>query len=33
VAGRVVVRDGHLTTLDLPRLIRTHNRLAQELLA
>jgi hypothetical protein len=27
----VVVRDGELTTLDLPRLIERHNRLAREL--
>jgi cytosine/adenosine deaminase-related metal-dependent hydrolase len=28
VNGRVVVRDGHITTLDLPLLIGRHNRLA-----
>jgi len=28
VNGRVVVRDGQLSTLDLPRLIEQHNRLA-----
>jgi 8-oxoguanine deaminase len=33
VNGRVVVRDGRLTTLDLPRLIEQHNRLAQQLAA
>ncbi|NPA06062.1 MAG: 8-oxoguanine deaminase [Chloroflexi bacterium] len=33
VGGRVIVREGHLTTLDLPRLIAQHNRLARELLA
>jgi 8-oxoguanine deaminase len=33
VNGRVVVRDGRLTTLDLPRLIEHHNRLAQQLAA
>ncbi len=33
VNGRVVVRDGQLTTLDLPRLIERHNRLAAGLLA
>jgi len=32
VAGRVVVRDGELATLDLPRLIERHNRLAAALL-
>ena len=31
VNGRVVVRDGQLTTLDLPRLIERHNRLARQL--
>ncbi|MDH5539429.1 MAG: 8-oxoguanine deaminase [Rhizobacter sp.] len=31
VDGRVVVRDGELTTLELPRLIERHNRLAAEL--
>jgi 8-oxoguanine deaminase len=31
VNGRVVVRDGELATLDLPRLIERHNRLAREL--
>lgn len=31
VQGRVVVRDGQLTTLDLPRLIEHHNRLAARL--
>ena len=31
VQGRVVVRDGELTTLELPRLIARHNRLATEL--
>jgi cytosine/adenosine deaminase-related metal-dependent hydrolase len=33
VNGRVVVRDGQLTTLELPRLIETHNRLANRLVA
>jgi 8-oxoguanine deaminase len=33
VQGRVVVRDGQLTTLDLPRLIERHNRLAAQLAA
>ncbi len=31
INGRVVVREGHLTTLDLPRLLERHNRLAQAL--
>jgi 8-oxoguanine deaminase len=31
VHGRVVVRDGELTTLELPRLIARHNWLAAEL--
>ena len=33
VNGRVVVRDGQLTTLDLPRLVERHNRLAAALVA
>ena len=33
VNGRVVVRDGRLTTVDLPNLIAHHNRLAGKLLA
>jgi cytosine/adenosine deaminase-related metal-dependent hydrolase len=32
VHGRVVVREGRLVTVDLPQLVRTHNRLARELL-
>jgi cytosine/adenosine deaminase-related metal-dependent hydrolase len=31
VNGRVVVRDGRLATVDLPRLIERHNRLACDL--
>jgi len=31
VHGRVVVRDGHLTTVDMPRLIERHNVLARGL--
>jgi len=31
VNGRMVVRDGQITTLELPRLIERHNRLAREL--
>jgi len=33
VNGRVVVRDGQLATLELPKLIERHNRLAAGLLA
>jgi 8-oxoguanine deaminase len=33
VDGRVVVRDGQLATLELPKLIERHNRLAAGLLA
>jgi cytosine/adenosine deaminase-related metal-dependent hydrolase len=33
VNGKVVVREGRLTTLDLPTLVTKHNRLAGELLA
>ncbi len=33
VNGRVVVRDGELTTLELPALVERHNRLAAQLLA
>ena len=33
VNGRVVVRNGELTTLDLPRLVERHNRLAHGLVA
>lgn len=32
INGRVVVREGHLITVDLPRLLERHNRLAVELL-
>jgi cytosine/adenosine deaminase-related metal-dependent hydrolase len=31
IDGRVVVRDGELTTLELPRLVARHNALAREL--
>jgi cytosine/adenosine deaminase-related metal-dependent hydrolase len=31
VEGRQVVRDGHLATVDLPRLVETQNRLARRL--
>jgi 8-oxoguanine deaminase len=33
INGRVVVRDGQIATIDLPRVIERHNRLARELLA
>ena len=33
VNGRVVVRDGRLATVDLPRLLERHNRLALQLAA
>jgi 8-oxoguanine deaminase len=33
VQGRVLVRDGVPTTLDLPRLVERHNRLARQLAA
>jgi cytosine/adenosine deaminase-related metal-dependent hydrolase len=33
VNGRVVVRDGRLTTLELPLLVERHNALAAQLLA
>jgi cytosine/adenosine deaminase-related metal-dependent hydrolase len=32
VGGRFVVRDGHLTTVDLAKLVSRHNQLAAELL-
>ena len=32
VNGNIVVREGHLTTVDLPNLIAHHNRLAHQLL-
>ena len=33
VNGRIVVRDGELTTVELPRLVAQHNALARELRA
>lgn len=33
INGRVIVRDGHLTTLDLPTQMERHNRLAAALYA
>jgi 8-oxoguanine deaminase len=32
INGRVVVRDGALVTLELPRLVEAHNRIAQRLM-
>ncbi len=32
VGGKAIVREGQLTTLDLPRHIETHNRIAKALL-
>lgn len=32
VAGRKIVQDGHLTTLDVPHLVETHNQAARRLL-
>jgi 8-oxoguanine deaminase len=31
INGRAVVRDGRVTTIDLPRVVEQHNRLAREL--
>jgi hypothetical protein len=31
VEGRQIVRDGQITTIDLPRTIETQNRLARAL--
>lgn len=33
INGRVVVRDGHLATIELPRIIEQHNRLSRELVS
>ncbi|WP_277052299.1 8-oxoguanine deaminase [Zestomonas thermotolerans] len=33
INGRVVVRDGQLTNVDLPRLLERHNRLARQLVS
>jgi len=32
IHGRIVIRDGRLTTVELPRLVERHNRLARVLL-
>lgn len=31
IEGRVIVREGRLTTVDLPRVIENHNRLARQI--
>ncbi|WP_271411640.1 8-oxoguanine deaminase [Pseudomonas sp. Q1-7] len=31
INGKVVVRDGHLVTVDLPRVVERHNQLARQL--
>ena len=33
VNGKLLLREGELTTLELPRLVALHNRLAAQLLA
>jgi 8-oxoguanine deaminase len=33
VGGKFIVKEGHLVTLDLPRLVERHNRAARRLLA
>jgi cytosine/adenosine deaminase-related metal-dependent hydrolase len=33
VGGKFVVKEGHSTTLDLPRLVEDHNRIASKLIA
>lgn len=33
INGRVVVRDGHFTTIDLPRTLEQHNRLSRQLVS
>jgi len=32
VGGKAVVKEGQLTTLDLPRHVEAHNRIARTLL-
>jgi cytosine/adenosine deaminase-related metal-dependent hydrolase len=32
VGGRFVVKEGHLVTLDLPRVVEDHNRIASKLI-
>jgi hypothetical protein len=31
INGKVVVRDGQITTIDLPRVLGSHNRLSRQL--
>ena len=31
--GRIVIREGRLTTIDLPVVLERHNRLARELVS
>jgi 8-oxoguanine deaminase len=31
INGRIIVRSGQLTTVDLPVIVERHNRLAREL--
>ncbi|MFG5860216.1 8-oxoguanine deaminase [Metapseudomonas sp. CR1201] len=33
INGKVVVRDGHLVTVDLPRVLERHNQLARQLVS
>jgi hypothetical protein len=33
INGRIVARDGQLTTIDLPRVIERHNRLSRLLVS
>ena len=33
INGRMVVRDGEIVTIDLPRVVESHNRLARALVA
>jgi cytosine/adenosine deaminase-related metal-dependent hydrolase len=33
INGRVVVRDGHIVTIDLPRVLEQHNRLSRQLVS
>jgi hypothetical protein len=32
VGGRFVVKEGHLVTLDQPRVVEDHNRIASKLI-
>jgi hypothetical protein len=33
INGRVIVEDGNLLTVELPRVIERHNRIAREMVA